>query len=445
MQLPEGARIHQVSNEAPASNPLFPVRQARPAPAIAAPSGPVVDGEVGYAGRVMQAPPRSRSNKRSADALSSSKVSTTVAPSELRTKRQFLERLVPSCTFGPPPLAEAPPSATSDEDDNFGNYTPDPLPLSAPVALPPHVLDIIRTLSPATLEVGCIPLVPGTTTFLETFVPYEVFPAHTFLAVPSPQDHPRALALLHFAAGVHRTCTHNCANALDEAAWYPCVQSLLSVTPGRIPYAPPSLLTPPSPNTLFLTIDATTKLTSSTILPSHPNVKLDALLVFNHAHKAIAPLIAHNIRVNALADACSHRAIVAVGVEVKPTGGGGGLLAAEYQLGVFGIKTVEVARQIAGDETQRACDVALGLSVCGHVWALHVTYWSAPGKTATHGPVVVGATDTLLGTMRVVGFVVAVKRWAREKALGDWKGRIEAAVGRGGGTGGEGGVVDEEV
>lgn len=152
--------------------------------------------------------------------------------------------------------------------------------------------------------------------------------------------------------------------------------------------------------------------------------------MFNHAHKSLANTIAHNVRVNALADACSHHAIVALGVEVKPTGGGGGLLAAEYQLGVFGIKTLEVARQLAelaGDETQRACDVALSLSVCGHVWALHVTYWIAPGRTATHGPVVVGATDTLLGTMKVVRFVVEVKRWAREKALGDWKRRIEGA------------------
>lgn len=368
-----------------------------------------------------------------------SQVSTTVAPSELLAKRQFLERFVPSCTFGPPPLEEDPPSATSNEDGNFGNYTADRFPLSVPVALPPHVLPVVRTLSPANFEVGCIPLVPGTTDFLETFVPYEDFPAHSFLAVASADYHPRALALLHFAAGVHRTCTHNCANALDEAAWYPCVQSLLSVTPGHIPFPPPSLLTPPSPDTLFLTIDSTTKLTSSSILPEHPDVKLDALLVFNHAHKDVAPLIEHNRRVNALADACSHRAIVALGVEVKSTIGGGALLAAEYQLAVFGLKTLEVARQlaeVAGDEIQRACDVALSLSVCGHVWTLYVTYWSAPGRMATHGPVMVGATDTLLGTMKVVGFVVALKRWAREKPLVDWKGRIEAAVGRGG-AGGE--------
>lgn len=433
MQLPpDGPRIHHMSNEAPASVPVFPAVQPQRARAIPAQASPDVDGPVGYAERVMQAPPRSRSNKRSRSSSSPSKISTTVAPSELRAKRQFLERLVPSCTFGPPALAEDPHDDTNDEDDTFGNYNPDPMPLSPPVALPPHVLDVIRTLSPATFEVGCIPLVPGTTTFLETFVPYEVFPAHTFLAVPSPNDHPRALALLHFAIGVHRTCTHNCANALDEAAWYPCVQTLLSVTPGRIPYPPPSQLTPPSPTTLFLTVDATTKLTSSTILPSHPNVKLDALVVFNHAHKSVAATLARSsARVNALADACADRAIVAVGVEVKPTGGGGGLLAAEYQLGVFGMKTLEVARLLADGATQRACDVVVMVSVCGHVWALHVAYWAGSGRMAMHGPVVVGATDTLLGTMKVVAFVVAVKRWAREKALPDWKVRIEAAVGRG--------------
>lgn len=440
-----------MSDESPASVPVFPVRQPRPAPPVA-PDTSAADASppaAGYAGRVMQAPPpRSRSTKRGADAVSSSspsKVSTTVAPSELRAKRQFLERLVPSCTFGPPALAEDPDDDDQDADDDYGNFDPDSTPLSTPVALPPHVLEVIKTLSPSLFEVGCIPLVPGTPAFLDTFVPYEVFQPHSFLAVPSARDHPRALALLRFAAGVHRTCTHNCANALDEAAWYPCVQSLLSVTPGpasSLPYAPPSLLTPPSPSALFVTLDATTKLTTSAVLPHHPNVKLDVLVVFNHAHRSIAPsaalATAHAVRLNALADASCDRAIVALGVEVKPTGGGGGLLAAEYQLGVFGIKTLEVARALcvaAGDEVARACDVALSVSVCGHVWALHVTYWVAPGRTATHGPVVVGATDTFAGTMKVVWFVAAVKRWARERALPAWKCRIEAAVAKAGEVG----------
>lgn len=448
--LPESGMTHHMSNEASASIPLFLVGQTQPAPVIQGPAGPPdVDGAnriaspVQYAGRVMQAPSRSRSNKRGADALSSSspsKVTTTVAPSELRAKRQFLERLIPSCTFGPPQLAEDSNYDTDEEQDNYGYYNPDSMSLSMPLPLPPHVLEIIRALSPSNFEVGCIPLVPGTSTFLETCVPYEVFHSHSFLAVPSQRDHSRALALLHFAVSVHRTCTYNCANALDEAAWYPCVQNLLSVTPGAssIPYPPPSHLSPPSASSLFLTIDATTKLTRKDILPDHPNVKLDVLVVFNHKHKSCAPTIAlataNNYRVNALADNSIDRAIVALGVEVKPTGGGGGLLAAEYQLGVFGIKTLEVSRLLAvaaGDPIPRACDVALSLSVCGHVWSLHVTYWVSPGNTATHGPVLVGSTDTLLGTMKVVMFVAAVKRWARESALPEWKVRIDGAVERG--------------
>lgn len=133
------------------------------------------------------------------------------------------------------------------------------------------------------------------------------------------------------------------------------------------------------------------------------------------------------------------KVVVVLGVEVKPTGGGGGMLAAEYQLGVFGMKTLEVARVLrsaegegeAEAEAEGVCDVALGLSVCGHVWALHVTYWGGEGRVVTHGPVVIAATDTLVGTMKLVAFVDALKRWAREKAWPGWKARITGAVKRG--------------
>lgn len=56
---------------------------------------------------------------------------------------------------------------------------------------------------------------------------------------------------------------------------------------------------------------------------------------------------------------------------------------------------------------------------CGHVWSLHVTYLTAH-EIITHGPVTVGATDTLYGTMEIVSFVCRMSGWARKEMWESW-------------------------
>lgn len=75
------------------------------------------------------------------------------------------------------------------------------------------------------------------------------------------------------------------------------------------------------------------------------------------------------------------------------------------------------------------CDLAVSLTVYGHVWSVYVTYWNSEGSIVTQGPVLVGSTDTVYGTLKIVRFVVVLKEWARSKVLEDWKGRVQVAVG----------------
>lgn len=361
-----------------------------------------------YAERLIQAPHLARSNRRN-------------TPLEIHAKRRILERLNPSGVFGPPEI-------------NGNN--------PAPTAMCTHVFETIRTLS--YFEVGCIPLVPGTSGFLATFVPYEVVRMHSFLPVPSGQEE-RVLELLRFAFTVHRTCSQNSAN--DTAAWYPTVRDLLSVSPGHMsamPYTPQQshdLLAGSSPPVI---IDTPTKYTSKEILPNHPNVKLDLLLAFNNKHIPYRPAVTlaafNGCKVNAFADPTMEQTIPILGVKVNGPGGNDPM-AAEYEIGVYGMKTLEVARLLATGQVgagqvgtgqavppAKECDIALSLSVCGHVWALHVSYWVSLRKIATHGPVIVGSTETLVGRMKIIMFVAAVKKWARERAWPEWKARIEMAL-----------------
>lgn len=59
---------------------------------------------------------------------------------------------------------------------------------------------------------------------------------------------------------------------------------------------------------------------------------------------------------------------------------------------------------------------------------MHVTYWNSENSLVTQGPVLIGSTDTLYGTLKIVKFVVVLKEWARSKVLEDWRRRVQVAV-----------------
>lgn len=182
---------------------------------------------------------------------------------------------------------------------------------------------------------------------------------------------------------------------------------------------------------LFLTLDATTKTTRKSVLPNYPNIKLDHLLVFNADHALVQPTAAlvreQALVINAFADTSIDDVPIALGVEVKADGGSEGSTAAAFQLTVWSAKTLSQSSSLGGAPQTAACDIAVGLSVCGHVWAMHVMYWNGQGALVAHGPVVVGSTDTLYGTLKIVAWVVRFKVWAAERLLPDWVERVAIA------------------
>lgn len=108
---------------------------------------------------------------------------------------------------------------------------------------------------------------------------------------------------------------------------------------------------------------------------------------------------------------------------------GGGQIDAEYQLAVWGMKTLHLTKQLAVNwDPRTACNVAVGISVCGHVWSMHITYWRGDGAMVTHGPVCVGVTDTLYGTMKILKWVCLFKVWAEEEAWADWKRLLDSVI-----------------
>lgn len=365
---------------------------------------------------VLQKKHRSNTSK-SLDPTNSSIESTTLPGHDLRVKRRALESLVPSAHFGLPPAS-----------------------VRAPVGLPPHVITVLRRFAPSQFEEWFLPFTHEVAATLEKSFPHEAFSYRShFVDVSNDDDYPRANALLNLAVRVHLACVRNSAKALDVAAWYPCVKTLLSVNPpssrtSQIPDLPLPEPYVPSADELFVTVDATTKTTRKTVLPQYPNVKLNYLLTFNPEHASCASstavLHAHSLFGNAFNDASLQETIVVLGVEVKTPGSTGGELSAEYQICVWAAKTLQLARAMAAKHVPltAACDLALGLTVCGHVWSLHVTYWLTPTAHITHGPVVVGSTDTLYGTLKIIRFVVEFKDWARDIAIGDWAARISTAA-----------------
>lgn len=350
-------------------------------------------------------PPR---NKRKAKSLSPTKGSK--ASSDTREKRKRLSHFHPPGSFGIPDLA---------------NHEPEDASL-----IPEEVIEILAvTFSVGYFEMACFPMTPEIEDLLAKSFRHETIPPHARLAVSTDAARD-ARELVEYAIDIHRACLQNSRRDEDEAAWYPLVRSLLSVEP-----PPPkssaslSLITRPPRHTfsrsntqdLFLAIDATTKSTTSDLAPN-VTIKLDALLAFNPEHSTCAPVIAAaataSIPLNAFTDPTIRESIVVLGVEVKSAGGVGGEMEAEYQVGVWGMKTLNLTRSLGA--TTGKCNLALSVSVCGHIWSLHVTYWRGAGLV-THGPLCIGATDSLYGTMKIVAFVRRFKEWARDELWPDWE------------------------
>lgn len=365
--------------------------------------------------------PRKRNRTTSINAVVSS-TWTIPTPEQVRAKRRALECLVRAANFGLPPAS-----------------------LQTP-AFAPHVLAVLRRFAPSEFERGCLPFTPEVASVLDVSFPHEVFSSRARVENLSVNDRPRARTLLDFAIRVHLACVRNYAKGLDEAAWYPSVRSLLSINPSSPSPSPsrssscipdPPLPEPhvPSPEELFVTIDATMKTTRTAIPPGHPNVKLDYLLAFNPEHvdcvSTAATLRQRNLLGNAFNDVSLEESIVILGVEVKTPGGTQSELGAEYhQVGVWAAKTLELARAMLEEPAPltAACDLAISLTVYGHAWSIHLTYWLTPTLQITHGPVMVGSTDTLYGTLKIIRFITEFKQWARSTVLGDWKARITSAT-----------------
>lgn len=395
-------------------SPPFPPPPPRPRPSTA--------NVHTYATNLTSVPsvlPRKRNRSPpsySINAVVSSATWTIPTPEEVRAKRRALECLVRAASLGLPPAS-----------------------LQTP-AFAPHVLAVLRRFAPSEFERGCLPFTPEIASVLDVSFPHEVFSSRARVENLSVDDRPRARALLDFAIRVHLACVRNYAKGLDEAAWYPSVRSLLSINPSSsrssssIPDPPLPEPHVPSPEELFLTIDATMKTTRKAILPDHPNVKLDYLLAFNSEHvdcvSTAVTLRQRNLFGNAFNDVSLEESIVILGVEVKTPGGTQSELGAEYhQVGVWAAKTLELARAMLEEPTPltAACDLAISLTVYGHAWSIHLTYWLTPTLQITHGPVMVGSTDTLYGTLKIIRFVTEFKQWAKSTVLSDWRARIASA------------------
>lgn len=344
-------------------------------------------------------PPR---KKRKAESLSPSKDSKASKPSsDTREKRLRLIDFEPPGRFGIPDVAQ------NDLDDSS--------------TMPEAIIKLLAvTFSIGSLEEGCFPITPEIEQILETHFAHEsIAPAARYIVPSTPEATGHALELFKFVMDIHRACVQNSGKGQDEAAWNTLVRGLLSVSaPDRdhIIARPPASSFWSSQHDLFLTIDATTKATTMDIPPA-VTVKLDALIAFNPSHPLCAKIADTKVRVNAFNDTIIHDAIVVLGVEVKS--GVAGVMEAEYQVGVWGMKTLNLIRSYRGAPAPAKCEYALSITVCAHVWSLHVTYWRGAG-IVTHGPVIIGGTDTLYGTMKIVAFVTRFKQWAKDVLLPDW-------------------------
>lgn len=309
-------------------------------------------------------------------------------------------------------LAFEEPGTFLGTQDPTNHCTPD-------TAIPESVNCVLQQFSPALLEVHCMPQSTDIDALLLRSFSHEHLLPHNRLAV-TDDEAAAALNLVNAAIVVHLTSLYNSRNDEEQDSWYPVVRRLLSVTVENGIAVFPGTDAPLCDDDFLGIIDVRSKLTTS-ILPPVANVELDMLVIFNGRHDpSVRRALKSNFRLNPFADVRLARVIVALGVEIKAAGGGG-QVEAEYNLGLWGTKTLRLTRRLANQwDEAKACNVAVGLSVCGHVWSMHLTYWRRNGGLVTHGPVYIGGTDTLYGTMKIIKWVCLFKNWARTEAFVDW-------------------------
>lgn len=166
-------------------------------------------------------------------------------------------------------------------------------------------------------------------------------------------------------------------------------------------------------------VDASTKTISAALLPAG-NVSLDIVLVFDaRRDERVRVALSAGVRLNAFDDDNLAGKLVMLGCKVKTASGP--QMDVEYQLGVYGMKTLHLMRGIG---KTRVTDVAVGVDVCGHVWSFHVTYWGSDGALVTHGPVLLGSTDTLVSTLKIAKWMCIFQTWSEEMWVG-WMALLE--------------------
>lgn len=332
--------------------------------------------------------------------------SHTSVTSDIRAKRRAMQRLSPPLYYVFGPLPSPPPSVTA----------------------------FLARFDMARIEYSCIPWTPAVEALLQTHNPLAYYPPHARNTDISESEEPRALALATWAISVYGLIINCTERAQDEATWSTPVRQLLSImppSPGSCIPIPPTVV---ACNQLLTTIDATTKVTRKSILSHYPTVKVDALVAFNSTHPALHSITRavdrHGLVVNALSDAAIDDCVVLVGVEIKAPTGDAAPATAEYQLAVWGAKTLEVARQLGVAGSSDWCDVAIGLTVCGHTWSAYVVFWDVDEDNertvVVYGPVEVASSANLYGVFKLIAWMAEVNVWAVE-VLECWKTRVADA------------------
>lgn len=386
---------------------------SRQAPSI--PGGPRSPENESYSNAIGTVPKkRSHPGSTSQTPQLGSNISTAV--SDVRVKRRQLLRLNPSSHYATGPSL-------------------------GPDFRPPQVNRFLDRFWTANFEAECIPWTTEIEHLIQQRYSLREFPLYNRMTDIPPADHLRALELVGWAIEVHEHLSACSTKVKDEASWYEYVRLFFSIipTPGsRIPSLPSCA--GQSRNELLITVDATTKSTTKSILPGYPTIKLDFLLCFNPEHEQLHELseliVDRNITCNVFSDPAIAEFIIPFGIEVKSCNGEGDATA-EYQISVWAAKTLELSRLLAGGRPgETNADIAVAVSVRAHVWSLYVSFWDVAGdvagkrKVVTYGPVYVGGTDSLYGLFKVIKFVGELQRWAAEEVLEDWRSRIMTTVER---------------
>lgn len=339
--------------------------------------------------------------------------SHTSVNSYIRAKRRAMQRLSPPLSYV------------------FG-------PLTSP---PSTVAAFITRFDMSRLEFGCIPWTPAVEALLQTHNPLAYYPPHARNCDIPVVDEQRALALVTWAISVYGLIINCTERAQDRATWSAPVRQLLSIIPASLDSVIPSPPPVSGSDRILFTIDASTKITRKTILPEYPTVKVDALLAFNPNHPALRSItrtvVRHDLAVNAFSDPAIDDCIVLLGVEIKGPTGDAAPATAEYQLAVWGAKTLEMACQLTEEGQPGStnwCDLAVGITICGHTWSAYLIFWddrmdedeSSERGVVLYGPIEVASSANLYGEFKLVAFMAELNTWADE-VLESWKVRVMAA------------------